>query len=219
MPKSQPNTSARRIPTNAFLLELIRTKPDQHWKPSIEDLRKGFRGWHQRGYLPHFDAPYVTQMVTFMLKDSFPVMRRLEWEPILREADNSMKRRKLEEWLDQEHGDCWLRRHAVAEVVENVSLEANGKDFQLAAWVLTPNHVHLVVRVLDVPLTKMIGQWKGKSSRLANLSLARTGKFWQHDYFDTLIRDEAHLAKAVHYTEANPTKAAFVKETRAWRWS
>src|SRR5687767_3911507 len=44
-----------------------------------------FLGWHERGYLPHFDAPYVTQFVTFMLHDAFPVTRRREWEGILNE--------------------------------------------------------------------------------------------------------------------------------------
>ena len=60
------------------MLELIRAKREWDWKPSIEELKKGFRGWHQRGYLPHFDAPGVTQFVTFQLEDSFPVTRRAE---------------------------------------------------------------------------------------------------------------------------------------------
>lgn len=69
-------------------------------------IEKGFRGWHQRGYLPHFDAPGVTQFVTFQLHDSFPVTRRAEFEAILKEADDSVKRRKLEAWLDRGHGEC-----------------------------------------------------------------------------------------------------------------
>src|SRR5437867_8856638 len=69
-----------------------------------------FLGWHERGYLPHFDAPYVTQFVTFMLHDAFPVTRRREWEGILNESDDSQRRRKLEAWLDRGHGECWLRR-------------------------------------------------------------------------------------------------------------
>ena len=72
----EPKRSLRVLPTNVGLLELIRAKRESSWKPSIEELKKGFRGWHQRGYLPHFDAPNVTQMVTFMLADSFPVTRR-----------------------------------------------------------------------------------------------------------------------------------------------
>src|SRR5207245_1914163 len=91
-----PKEPRRTPPRNLGLLQLIRAKREWHWKPTIEELRRGFRGWHQRGYLPHFDAPNVTQMVTLMLADSFPVSRRAEWEPILRVADDSLKRRKLE---------------------------------------------------------------------------------------------------------------------------
>jgi hypothetical protein len=65
----------RTPPKNVGLLELIRAKRQWSWKPSIEELKMGFRGWHQRGYLPHFDAPGVTQFVTFQLHDAFPVTR------------------------------------------------------------------------------------------------------------------------------------------------
>ena len=40
------------------------------------------RGWHSRGYMPHFDSHYVVQHVTFHLADSLPasVLARLEEE-------------------------------------------------------------------------------------------------------------------------------------------
>ena len=209
----------RTPPANRSLLELIRAKRERCWKPTIEELRAGFRGWHQRGYLPHFDAPAVTQMVTFMVADAFPVSRRAEWEPILREREDSIKRRKLEEWLDRGYGECWLRRGDVADVVEHMLLETDGNEFQMQAWMIMPNHVHLVVDVRNVPLVKLLNTWKGKSSRQANLLLGRRGPFWQVDYFDTLVRDGEHLAKALRYTEQNPVKAALVRDPRDWRWS
>jgi hypothetical protein len=129
METSEQGVVRRGLPTNPGLLKLIRAKRESHWKPSVEELRKGFRGWHQRGYLPHFDAPYVTQFVTCMLANSFPVTRRAEWEPILREADYSLKRRKLEGWLDRGWGDCWLRKDATASLVEGVLLERDNKDW------------------------------------------------------------------------------------------
>ena len=121
--------------------------------------------------------------------------------------------------MDRGHGECWLRRRGVAEIIEKILLEADGRDYRMQAWVVMPNHIHLVVDVWDVPLVKLINGWKGKSSRLANLLLRRSGKFWQEDYYDTLIRDEAHLKRADRYTEQNPVKAFLTKAARDWPWS
>jgi putative transposase len=209
----------RRTPLkNLGLLELIRAKRERDWKPSVSEWKNGFRGWHQRGYLPHFDAPDVTQFVTFQLHDSFPVTRRAEWETMLREPDDSAKRKKLEAWLDRGHGECHLRQRAVAELVELILLSADGHDYRMLAWVVMPNHIHFVVDVWDVPLAKLIGGWKGKSSRLANGLLHRGGKFWQEDYYDTLVRDESHLQRAIRYTEQNPVKAFLANTAREWPW-
>lgn len=132
-------------PKNLGLLELVRAKRERDWKPSIEELKKGFRGWHQRGYLPHFDPPGVTPFVTFQLDDAFPATRHAEWETILREPDDSAKRRKVEAWLDRGHGECWLRHGQVADFVEKVLLDDDGRDYRMQAWIVMPNHVHLVV--------------------------------------------------------------------------
>jgi len=206
-------------PKNTGLLELIRAKREWDWKPSAKELKAGFRGWHQRGFLPHFDAPGVTQFITFQLYDSFPATRREEFETILKQPNDSAKRRKIEAWLDRGHGECWLRRPDVAELVENVLRASDRRDYQLKAWVIMPNHVHLAVEVWNTPLAKLINGWKGKSSREANKLLSRRGHFWQEEYYDTLIRDEAHLQRAVRYTEQNPTKAHLVRTARDWRWS
>jgi putative transposase len=153
-----------------------------------------------------------------MLTDSFPVQRRAEWASILGEPDSSAKRRKLENWLDCGHGACWLRGGDIAELVQEVLLQDDGNNFQLQVWVIMPNHVHVVVDVWDVPLAKLVGCWKGKSSRLANVLLGKTGPFWEADYFDTVVRDADHLARAIRYTEENPTKAHLIASPRDWRW-
>lgn len=211
-------TASSGRPGNAGLLELIRAKREYHWRPSAMQLRQGFRGWHQRGYLPHFDAPGVTQFVTFQLGDALPAERRREWGDILHELDPSEKRRRLEIWLDRGHGRCLLRQPEAADLVERVLLQENGHDYRLLAWVIMPNHVHLVVEIWDIPLAKLIGGWKGVSARKANTLQGSRGKFWLEDYYDTLIRDEAHLKRAVRYTEQNPVKAFLARTARDWRW-
>ena len=37
------------------------------------------RGWHSRGYLPHFDAAGVVQSITFRLGDCLPKEKLDEW--------------------------------------------------------------------------------------------------------------------------------------------
>jgi REP element-mobilizing transposase RayT len=214
-----PKSIRRTPPKNLGLLALIRAQREWDWKPSVAELKQGFRGWHQRGFLPHFDAPGVTQFVTFQLHDSFPVTRRAEFEAILNEPDDSVKRKQLEAWLDRGHGECWLRRPGVAELVEKILLAADGRDYRMPAWVVMPNHVHLIVDVWDVPLVKLINGWKGKSACEGNQLIGRRGAFWQEDYYDTLIRDEAYLKRASRYTEQNPVKAFLTKTAREWPWS
>jgi len=186
---------------------------------NTETQRRGFRGWHERGYLPHFDAPHVTQFVTFMLADAFPVTRRQEWEPILHERDESLRRRKVEAWLDRGHGECWLHQPRVATLVEEALRRVDGSECRLQAWVLMPNHVHLVVDVWETPLSRLVKRWKGTTAHEANEILGRCGSFWQADYFETKIRDAAHLAQAIRYVEQNPARAKLVRDAREWPWS
>lgn len=206
-------------PRNPDLRKLVQSKQEWHYHPNMEAARLGFLGWHERGYLPHFDAPNVTQFVTFMLCDAFPVTRRREWEPILREADESLRRHKLEAWLDRGHGECWLRQCEVARRVEEILRGDNGQTYRLQAWAVMSNHVHLVVDVWETPLSKLLNLWKGRSSHDANNLLKRRGRFWEKESFDTLIRDAAHLGRAIHYTENNPVKAGLIRDPKQWAWS
>jgi REP element-mobilizing transposase RayT len=221
MPSQQQSPEARPPgpPRNPGLRNLVQAKRQWHHRPDVKSARRGFRGWHERGYIPHFDAPHVTQFVTFMLHDSFPVTRQAEWEPILRESDESLRRRKLEAWLDRGHGECWLRQPSIATGIEEILRAEDGQSYRLQAWVIMANDVHLVVDVLETALSKLLNDWKGASSRVANQQLGRHGRFWQSDYFDTLIRDNEHLSRAVRYAENNPVKAGLVRDPTDWPWS
>ena len=92
--------SAARAPVNASqhsVYETIRLKRGYHTPPDPEAEKLGFRGWHSRGYLPHFDMPGVMQMLNYRLDDAMPANRRREWEVLL-QIDNELKRRtRIEE--------------------------------------------------------------------------------------------------------------------------
>ncbi len=61
------------------VFETIRNKRKWHTSPDPEAAKLGFRGWHSRGYLPHFDMPGVIQMLNYLLDDALPASRRHEW--------------------------------------------------------------------------------------------------------------------------------------------
>ena len=56
-------------------------------------------------------------------------------------------------------------------------------------------------------LGNVIGAWKGRSARQANLVRESTGAFWSKDYFDRLVRDTDHFRRCARYIRRNPEKA------------
>jgi REP element-mobilizing transposase RayT len=194
----------------------------RHWAGPVEPAEaaaaeaSGSKGWNTRGFLPHYDQPGTLQMVTFRLADALPASRRYEWETLFTLQDEREQRTKLEEYLDRGHGECVLRQPAVAAAVEEVFLCFDGRRYRLAAWVVMPNHAHLLFELWDVPLGQLLKAWKGTSARAANRVLGRSGTLWQEDYWDRFMRDEEHFRKAQHYIEWNPVKAHLVPQPEQW---
>ena len=184
-----------------------------------EDIERGFRGWHENGYLPHRDEPGLIQFVTFRLADAFPAELRSEWEALLKIEDDRKRRIELEAYLDQGRGECHLRRADLAALVEGSLRFRHGVQYDLRAWVIMPNHVHLLFQVQDVPMSQLLDAWKGYTAKEANKILGRQGQFWQEGYWDTYMRDGEHESKARRYIENNPTKAKLVASPKDRPWS
>jgi putative transposase len=172
------------------------------------------KGWYSRGYLPHFDSPETIQFVTFRLADSLPkaVAQALAALP-----DNLLQ---TDQKLDAGLGACWLARSSVAELVEAALLYFDNDRYRLLSWCIMPNHVHVIVEFTGHnPLDRIVHSWKSYSAHRANQVLGRNGAFWHRDYFDRVMRNEAHLNRTIDYVENNPVKAGFVSEPAQWRWS
>src|SRR5947209_19772444 len=105
-------------PRNPALRDLIAGK--RKWASSLtrEEAKAGFKGWHERGYLPHRDEPGLTQMVTFHVADSFPAALRSEWAALLVIEDEIERRKKLQAYLDKGCGECPLRKPEIASLVD-----------------------------------------------------------------------------------------------------
>lgn len=209
---------AVRAPMKRSVYETIREKRQWHSPTDANAAKLGFRGWHSRGYLPHFDAPGVRQMLNYRLEEAMPASLRHEWAALLELKDDLKRRAKIEDYLDNGFGNCELRDSRAAAVVEENWLHFDGQ-YRLLAWVVMPNHVHLLVEIWQTPQSELLKDWKGYSARRINRILGRQSKLWQDDYWDRYVRDEEHYGKVIHYIEWNPVKAGLVKSPEQWPFS
>lgn len=177
-------------------------------------------------HLPHWRQQDATYFVTFRLHDSLPAEKlrelaawRSEWDrchsrpcegAALQELSREVMRR-VEAWLDRGMGDCVLRNNVAAEVASAMHY-FDGHRYELASYVVMPNHVHAIVRpLLDATdgdaLETVLKSWKGFTARQINCRLGRQGQLWQREGFDRIIRDEEHLDRCVQYIGSNSVKA------------
>ena len=91
--------------------------------------------------------------------------------------------------------------------------------YQLRAWVLMSNHVHILIYP-ESKLSRITKAVKNFSARQANTILGRTGQpFWQDESYDHWVRSSEELERIVRYIEENPVAAGLVETVEQWRWS
>jgi putative DNA methylase len=177
--------------------------------------------WRSRGYLPHVDNLSRQQFVTFRLGDSLPrtVLEQLAAE-FPNEDQDSERHARIEAFLDSGHGTCLLRDPRCAEIVENALLHFADVRYRLIAWVVMPNHVHLLIEpLLEQRLADLVHAWKSFTAKEINRLLGRTGSLWQREYWDRYIRDMEHLQSTIAYIHTNPVAAGLVVQVAHWRFS
>jgi Rad3-related DNA helicase/REP element-mobilizing transposase RayT len=187
----------------------------------------------QGAYLPHWERAGAIYAINFRLADSLPVhvvdQWRVERDAIVETAQQSNRplteveldqlkhlfSERIERFLDAGTGSCWLRQEPIARLVAEQLKRFDGKRYALLAWCVMPNHVHAVVQPVEgFDLPGILHSWKSYTANKANKLLGRHGEFWQPEYYDHLIRDDAALEHAIDYAWKNPDNAGL----ESWEW-
>lgn len=83
--------------------------------------------------------------------------------------------------------------------------------YQLAAAVVMPDHVHLMLQPLpSFELSRIMKGIKGASARKINLHRRTSGSIWQDESYDRIVRDAEEFADLLQYMADNPLKAGLV---------
>ena len=170
-----------------------------------------------RRRLPHFHPSDSYVFITWRLWGSLPAKPDLTRHPTPGHAFAAQDR-----VLDRHaSGPRWLHDPRIADIVAEAILigEFDRRFYQLSAWVVMPNHVHLSMFPM-VPVPVLMRWLKGSTARSANRIMGRTGQpFWQDESWDHYLRGSSQLNRTAAYIENNPVSAGLVCSAERWRWS
>jgi len=176
-----------------------------------------------RRRLPHWRQSGATYFVTFRMADSVPhtllrqwrherdIWLRLHPQP-WREKDQREYESRfidlIQQWLDAGMGVWYMRRPDVRAQVEHCSLHFDRESYNVDAFVLMPNHVHVVITPAPGhELSRLLQAIKGVSANRCNKLLKCKSTFWMDESYDHIVRDAKELAAFRNYIAANPAKA------------
>mgnify|MGYP001815787505 CR=1 FL=1 len=131
----------------------------------------------------------------------------------LRRGRHSQKNRIYFITIVTESRRCWFSEHKLARMASSL-LDNQGElpGARALCWVVMPDHVHILLELGEMPLHKTINQWKSRSGRILNRTIARKGRFWQKGYHDHALRKEEDIKETARYIIANPLRAGLAKK-------
>jgi REP element-mobilizing transposase RayT len=182
--------------------------------------------FHSRN-LPHWIPENASIFLTWRLYGSLNFDRSTQARvPVpqgKKENESAGQRfRRMDMRLDRMRGGVrWLENPSVAAKVEQVLLRGEEclRQYRLHAYVLMPNHVHILISP-SISVSRIMRGIKGVSARDANRILRRSGKlFWQDESYDHWVRSEQEFWRIVAYIENNPVSAHLVSKPEKWKWS
>ena len=106
-------------------------------------------------------------------------------------------------------------RTIVSEAIHHFA----GIQYELFAFVVMNDHVHLVMRPLDGrKLESIVQSRKSYTSNVIQKGRRSRGQLWLHEYFDRIVRDEKELEQKRGYILRNPFTRWPELESYQWLW-
>ncbi len=99
---------------------------------------------------------------------------------------------------------------------------ANSKKmygFKMYGYVLLDNHYHLLLKVGEVPLSKIMQRLNSLYSRYYNRVHERIDHLFGLRYKALIIDDEKYLFAVLRYLHWNPIRAGLARQVADYRWS
>jgi REP element-mobilizing transposase RayT len=112
-----------------------------------------------------------------------------------------------------------LKDYEPAKIVEDSIAFGAGERYELFAWCVMANHVHVLLAP-NWELKDITRGIKGYTAYKVNALQNQRGRvFWQDESYDHWARDEAESLRIIEYIENNPVVAGLCRSPEDWQWS
>ena len=173
-----------------------------------------------RRKLPHMQLPDSVIFITWRLAFDLPKQKK---ENLSEEESYFAAFMQYDELLDKSNTDkINLAREPYMSPIKNALHYYEGKKYELLAYCIMPNHVHLIVK----PALKNCNDYyslkettlalKSYTAHAINKLENTKGKVWQTESYDHVVRDEKELSKLLDYVINNPVKAGLTDNWDNW---
>jgi len=101
-----------------------------------------------------------------------------------------------------------------------IAEEARAAGVALHAYVLMPNHFHLLLTpTQEGALARMMQSVGRRHVRHFNAQTQRSGTLWEGRYRCAVLQPQAHLLAAMAYLDLNPVRAGLAEAAADYPWS
>ncbi len=108
----------------------------------------------------------------------------------------------------------FLNKNEIEVIVETIRGLASSREMRLYAYVVMPNHFHVLIKPLRSEISLLMQLIKGRSSRRIN-----KGNLWQKGFFDFTIMTEEKFREKFNYIHYNPVKSGLVEKAEDYKFS
>ena len=115
----------------------------------------------------------------------------------------------------------YLGSNACKQVVVNVLRRVSVRlKFDVVAYVVMPEHVHLIVHQRGGQgISDLMAALKRESAHRINLLLHRKGSVWRKEFYDHMLHSWEHADELVRYIHDNPVRRGLVQAAQDWEFS
>ena len=105
------------------------------------------------------------------------------------------------------------------EMLARLKLVSQTRDLEFIAFVLMPNHLHLLLRQSEANLYEAMQELFSRYAQRHNKKYERKGHLFGGPYRQAVCLDEAYALTVSLYIHLNPVRAGLVHQPTDYRWS